>query len=85
MAARQLAQGAHIAMKDGKMSTKDNVLAARLRGAEWHGIGQKIRDCAMAEQTDINKWCMEQAEVCWARGDEAYAIAKIIETSELNQ
>lgn len=55
----------------------------RIRGAEWGGIANKIRDCALSEEhKDINNWCMEQAKACWARQDEAYAIAKMLEEKD---
>ena len=59
--------------------SKDAVLNSRIRAAEWHGVGQRLRDSAVCENTEINDWCMDQAKVCWARGDEAYAIAKVLE------
>jgi hypothetical protein len=61
---------------------KNVIAAARIRGAEWNGVANKIRDCAMSESHDINAWCMAQAQTCWARGDEAYAIAKILESKD---
>ena len=61
---------------------KEIVHEARIRGAEWHGVANKMRDCAISENNDINEWCMDQAKVAWARGDEAYAIAKMIEGSK---
>lgn len=58
------------------------VCKLRIRGAQWNGIGQKLRDCAVSDDNDLNEWCMSRAKEAWSRGDEAYAIAKEIERSD---
>jgi len=64
------------------MSTKDLLLMTRLRGAEWGGISDKLRGMSVGEQRDIVEWLYEMATVADSRSQEAYAIAKEIESSD---
>ncbi len=61
------------------MSSNEKIADLRIRGSHWGGIANKIRDCATTGHIDMDEWCMEQARICWARQDEAYAIAKQLE------